>query len=252
MKSIFIACALVLAPSLHADPIVFNGTGAKASLIELYSSEGCSSCPPAEAWLNDLKSAPGLWRDIFPIAFHVNYWDDLGWTDRFATPAFTERQRNYAARLGQESVYTPEFIVDGREWQRSWLSHQVPDGAAAKQGELALQIDPRDQKYSARYVPAASGASSGLTLNVALLGFGVVSNVERGENGGERLRHDFLVLGLDSSPLNPGSAGAFTAGPRKITSVTGQVPGAVVAWVSDPSGKILQIAGGWLGPKPAP
>jgi hypothetical protein len=258
MKSIFnsgaglLAGTLLLAPALHADPLVFNGTSAKASLIELYSSEGCSSCPPAEAWLNDLKAAPGLWRDIFPVAFHVNYWDNLGWTDRFATPAFTDRQRDYAARLNQESVYTPEFIVDGREWQRSWLSRQVPDEAAAKQGELAFRFDPHDQKYSARYVAAAPGSGSGLTLNVALLGFGVVSNVEHGENGGQRLRHDFLALGFDSVPLDPGTDGAVAAGPREITSISGETPGAVVAWVSDSAGKILQITGGWVGQKPAP
>ena len=93
-------------------------------MIELYTSEGCSSCPPAEAWLSTWKSSPDLWKSVFPVAFHITYWDDLGWTDSFAQPAFTQRQRDYAARLGQDSVYTPEFVVNGREW-RGWFSRRV-------------------------------------------------------------------------------------------------------------------------------
>ncbi|MDB4793761.1 DUF1223 domain-containing protein, partial [Methylacidiphilales bacterium] len=84
---------------LRAQDVVFKSNIPTASLIELYSSEGCSSCPPAEAWVNDLKSAPELWKSIFPVVFHVDYWDGLGWPDRFSRADYTQRQRNYAAQL---------------------------------------------------------------------------------------------------------------------------------------------------------
>jgi len=238
--------ALVL--PLRAQEAVFTSGGAKASLVELYTSEGCSSCPPAEAWLGGLKADPGLWHDVFPIAFHVNYWDDLGWTDRFATPATTQRQRDYAARLGQDSVYTPEFVLNGREWQRGWLSGGLPDAASDKAGTLTVRR-AADHAIFAHYVSAPGGND---TLNVALLGFNVAIDVQRGENGGRKLQHDFLALGFATTALKLTSDGTLAAGPLNIPTLPGETPGALVAWVSDADGKILQITGGWLpGAHPA-
>jgi hypothetical protein len=233
--------ALIL--PLHAQDLVFKGNSAKASLIELYSSEGCSSCPPAETWLNDLKTAPGLWKDLFPVAFHVDYWDGLGWPDRFASAAFTQRQRDYAARLGQDSVYTPEFIVNGLEWRRGWVSDRIPGQATA--GDLVLTLHAKDRKISARYSTGATTPDD-VTLNFALLGFNLLTDVKRGENGGRTLRHDFVVLGFRSLPLVRGSDGTFQSSPIAIENSTGDQPGAVIAWVGPKDGTILQLAGGWL------
>src|SRR5215217_7350069 len=102
-------------------------------LIELFTSEGCSSCPPAETWLSALKSNQDLWKKIVPVAFHVDYWDRLGWRDRFAKPEFTARQRRYAAAWGGDSVYTPDFVVNAKEW-RSWFADNVPPAALTKVG----------------------------------------------------------------------------------------------------------------------
>jgi hypothetical protein len=232
----------LLPPRLSAQDFVFKGNGPHASLIELYSSEGCCSCPPAETWLNDLKTAPGLWKEIFPVAFHVDYWDGNGWPDRFARAGFTQRQRDYATRLGQDSVYTPEFIVNGREWRRGWIDDRLPDQATT--GELVVTVAAKDAGISARYSATAPG--EGLMVNVALLGFNAVTDVKRGENGGRTLRHDFVVLGFLSTAFVHSDDGALTAGPGKIENTTGEKPGAVVAWVSRPDGAILQLAGGWL------
>ncbi|HEX4139923.1 MAG TPA: DUF1223 domain-containing protein [Candidatus Methylacidiphilales bacterium] len=231
--------------SLRAQDAVFTSKGAKASLVELYTSEGCSSCPPAEAWLGGLKTDPGLWREVFPVAFHINYWDDLGWTDRFATPAITQRQRDYAARLGQDSVYTPEFIVNGREWRRGWLSAGLPAPAADKAGTLTVRRTA-DQTITAQYALPPSAPREPCTLNVALLGFNIASDVRSGENGGRKLQHDFLALGFATTTLTPGSDGVLTAGPLHVTTLAGETPGALVAWVSGADGKILQVTGGWL------
>jgi hypothetical protein len=234
-------------PLLSQD-VVFKNSRATGSLVELYSSEGCSSCPPAEAWLNHLQNTPGLWKDLFPVAFHVDYWDGLGWPDRFARADYTQRQRDYAARLGQDSVYTPEFIVNGLEWRRGWFSGQAfPEDGAQKSGELSVTVG-RDKKLSAVYRPAAIQTEQPLALNVALLGFNLVTDVKRGENGGRKLEHDFVVLGFGSTAMIKSGHG-FQCGPVEMKSSTDDMPGAVVAWVSTGDGAILQVTGGWLTTK---
>ena len=128
---IFLALGATIVPLLSQD-VVFKSSGAPSSLIELYSSEGCSSCPPAEEWLNHLKGDAGLWKSVFPVAFHVDYWDGLGWPDRFARAEYTQRQRDYAARLRQDSVYTPEFVLNGLEWRPS---QGIPDRGPVEVGD---------------------------------------------------------------------------------------------------------------------
>ncbi len=229
---------------LFAQDIVLKSSGAPSSLIELYSSEGCSSCPPAEEWTNQLKNAPGLWKDIFPVVFHVDYWDGLGWPDRFARAEYTQRQRDYAARLQQDSVYTPEFVVNGQEWRRGWLNGAIPAQGAEKSGILTVTVGAKEKKLSAVYTGASSAQS--LTLNVALLGFNVITDVKRGENSGRKLEHDFVVLNYTSTPLVSASDGTYRADSIAIKSSTDDAPGAVVAWVSKADGSIAQIAGGYL------
>jgi hypothetical protein len=239
------ASAAFFPAALQAQDVVFESKSAKASLIELYSSEGCSSCPPAEAWLNGLKTSPGLWRDVFPVAFHVDYWDDLGWPDRLASAAFTQRQRDYATRLGQDSVYTPEFVVNGREWRRGWLSNRIPGEMADKSGDFALTMLVKDGTFTARYTAPATSLPGNLSLNIALLGFNIVSNVTRGENGGQKLQHDFVALGFESFPLTR-KGDVFSASALKVTPHVRDAPGAVVTWISNDAGDIVQITGGWL------
>jgi len=231
---------------LHSQDLVFRNSGARATLVELYSSEGCSSCPPAEAWLSNLKTSPGLWTTIFPMAFHVDYWDGLGWPDRFAKPAYTQRQRNYAAQLGQDSVYTPEFVTSGREWRGWFHGEQSPPASAATSGELSLDIQDGGKTVSARYLPGSQAGSPAYTINIALLGINVLSDIKSGENGGRQLRHDFVVLDFKSKPMISGQS--FESGRTDFKPATDDAPSAVVAWVSDTKGSILQIAGGWLKP----
>jgi hypothetical protein len=234
---------------LEAQDLVFKNNGMSSSLLELYSSEGCSSCPPAEEWTSTLKSSPGLWKDVFPVVFHVDYWDGLGWPDRFARPEFTQRQRHYANLLNQDSVYTPEFVLNGLEWHRGWLSGQIPALGPAKSGELALTFSDKEMKVAATYTPAASASNQPLLLNIALLGFNVITDVRAGENGGRKLQHDFVVLGFSSSPMVSEANGTFQAAPIAIKTSTDDAPGAVVAWVSKDDGSILQVTGGWLSPE---
>ena len=231
---------------LHSQDVVFKNSGSKATLVELYSSEGCSSCPPAEAWISSLKTSPGLWTEIFPVAFHVDYWDNLGWPDRFAKSAYTQRQRNYAAQLGQDSVYTPEFVTSGREWRGWFDGGKLPAPEAGTSGELSLQVKEGGKRVSARYAPTSQANSHSYTVNIALLGVNVVSDVKSGENGGRQLQHDFVVLDFASKPMEKRQS--FESDPVDLKPSTDDPPGAVVAWVSAADGSIVQIAGGWLKP----
>ena len=239
------AVLATMAAPLHSQDVVFKSSGAKATLIELYSSEGCSSCPPAEAWISNLKTAPGLWSDLFPVVFHVDYWDGLGWPDRFAKAAYTQRQRNYAAQLGQDSVYTPEFVANGREW-RGWFDGGRHPAAIDTSGELSLQVKEGGKSATVFYVPGAHAGAQAYTVNVALLGINISSDVKGGENGGRHLRHDFVVL--DFASMTMGIGKSVSSGPLDLKPSTGEPAGAIVAWISASDGSILQMTGGWLKP----
>jgi hypothetical protein len=106
-------CLLFACISATAAPVVFQSSTRQVSLLELYTSGGCSSCPPAETWLSKLKTSGGLWRDFVPVAFHVDYWNNLGWKDRFSDEQYTERQKSYAQLWSASNIYTPEFVLNG-------------------------------------------------------------------------------------------------------------------------------------------
>ncbi len=115
--SFSVAVTILTAIVAQADDVVFESKPVKTHLIELFTLEGCSSCPPAEAWLSRLKDNSRIWQDFVPMAFHVDYWDHLGWRDPYAAKAWTARQYAYSARWNSSSVYTPGFVLDGREWR---------------------------------------------------------------------------------------------------------------------------------------
>lgn len=165
---------------------------AKVNLLEVFSSEGCSSCPPGEKWVSGLLEHSGLWRDFAPIVWHVDYWDYLGWADPFASERHSDRQRAYAARWRSRSVYTPGYVLNGREWHY----HQDLEGLQRREngGSGALRIE-RSGGGDYRIIFKPEGAATGRwTAHAVLLGSGITSRVLRGENAGRTLRHDFTVL----------------------------------------------------------
>jgi hypothetical protein len=101
-----------------SEPVTFESGDMQTTLIELFTSEGCSSCPSADAWMSRLKTNPDLWKNIVPAVFHVDYWDGLGWRDRFAKPEFTARQRQYVATWRGDSVYTEVAVSERRATMR--------------------------------------------------------------------------------------------------------------------------------------
>jgi hypothetical protein len=233
--NVLLAFAL-LAPAARAATVFRSGPG-RVSLIELYTSEGCSSCPPADAWLSSLAGEPDLWKTFVPVELHVTYWDDLGWPDRLADPAFTSRQRAYAASWGSGSVYTPGFVLDGSEW-RGWGSR--PPAAAEAAGVLVARID--GGRVRASWEPARGGAA--FDVYVARLGFGLLTRVGAGENAGRALRHDFVARSLARAPLKAKN-GRWSAELSVPPAPAGERSGLAV-WVVGADGRPVQATGGFL------
>jgi len=234
---ILIVATLVAA---RAETIFHAGPG-KVSLIELYTSEGCSSCPPAEGWLSKLKNEPRLWKVFVPLAFHVDYWDHLGWRDRFAKPEFTSRQQRYAAAWGGDSVYTPGFVVNGKEW-RNWFGGEAVPTISTRVGVLRVSLG-NDGKLTATFIPETAKPRA-LALNVALLGNELESDVKRGENSGRKLRHDVVVLDLIKIDM-ANESNRWTGSVALSMRSGNDKSSALAAWITE-NATPIQATGGWL------
>jgi hypothetical protein len=182
-----------------------------------------------------------LWKQTVPVAFHVDYWDHLGWRDRFAKPEFTLRQQHYAAAWGGESVYTPGFVVNGKEW-RGWFGGNAAPRSLTKVGVLRVSLG-EDWKLGATFIPETTQPRA-LALNIALLGNDLESDVKRGENSGRKLRHDFVVLDLVRVDM-ANESGRWTGSVALSMRSGGDKPSALAAWITE-NAIPIQATGGWL------
>jgi hypothetical protein len=240
-------CALLLLSGqlVRAELIQFQSPEKQIALLELYTSEGCSSCPPAEVWLSGLKKSPRLWQEFVPVAFHVDYWDNLGWKDRFGAKEYSDRQRQYANHWHNRSVYTPGFVEDGREW-RGWLQHgALPRTYSKPAGVLAAHSED-GRHWTLRFHPFASGGDSSYDVHAVLLGFDLASQVKAGENQGRRLDHDFVVLTLVKA-LSRKEGDIFRAEVQFDSKALSSRRLAFAAWVTQSGNpEPVQALGGWL------
>lgn len=194
MRTVCLSCSalilLIFAAAVQADALRFSSGPVQTTMIELYTSEGCSSCPPAEAYLNRYVSHPELWTRYIPLAFHVDYWDYLGWEDRFASAENSSRQRSYARVLKSRTVYTPAFVVNGRPARPG----RIPELASADSHAVGdLQVAVQDGILTARYAALSNGPAP-TQLHAAVLGMGLTTDIRAGENRGRHSRHEFVVL----------------------------------------------------------
>lgn len=233
---LFIICLSFF--TLNANAQRFESGEAQVPLIELYTSEGCSSCPPADRWLSNLTKSNDLWSGFVPMSFHVDYWDYIGWKDRFASREYSQRQRRYAAEYNESTVYTPGIRKTGKEW-RSWRVFGKPvEKDAIRVGKMAVNV-AEDGSFTAEF----DAQESGLQLNVAILGVGLSSEVTRGENTGKTLGHDFVVLGI--STFATSTAGKWSGVLPKASVNAPKY--AVAAWITK-GGSLtpVQATGGYL------
>jgi hypothetical protein len=231
----------------------------RVALVELYSSEGCNSCPPADRWLGQWKDS-GASRSIVPLALHVDYWNSLGWTDRFSQHRFTERQQDLTHLAGGHTIYTPEVFVSGRE-MRDWSQpesfedriHQV--SAEPAQADVALELTAPAQGATSFSVDArfSAKAVAGNPLNayVAVYENALNSQVRAGENSGATLHHERVVRQwIGPVPLAAGSAHihreiALDATDAINAATSPAQPGkfGVVGFVENAAtGEVLQVA----------
>lgn len=245
MRTTAALCAAVLVcvvlDPVYGAQVTARSGPARSTFVELYTSEGCSSCPPADHRFSALLKHPDLWRGVVPVAFHVDYWDYLGWKDRFSSTEHSRRQRAYAAHWGKDSVYTPMLVVGGRE-DRSWNIYGILPGRE-EAGRLEASAD--ESAAHVKYTPPTGGKS--WVAHAAILGSGLRSRPSSGENTGQLLQHDFVALTVVTAPLRLKDGIAYEADLSFGSISEGKdARRALAVWVTeDGSPEVVQCAGNY-------
>jgi len=241
MKLVTLLVLLLSLPSMLLAK-KFVSSEQRATLIELYTSEGCSSCPPAERQMNSLMQHSDLWGKFVPIAFHVDYWNDLGWTDPFSQSQFTARQRSYARFWKVNTTYTPAFVNNAKSVKsRMKLGDKGEKSTYKKAPKLTVELD-KNQKIKIKATGIYKKKS--YEAHIAILGNGFVSKIPEGENKGETLKHNFVVMSYQKVSLNRGSASTKLV---KIRSKKRPKSKSIAVWLTHQGEYVpLQSLGGHL------
>ena len=204
----FILIGCLLSMSVQAsETITVKSNKQQTAVVELYTSEGCSSCPPADQWLEALVETDTDELDVLALAFHVDYWDYIGWKDRFANPKYTSRQRQLGANNKQRSIYTPEFFVGGKETRGTArvLNAIRNSNETRSEIDLKLTVIKTGNGLQIELEPSSDKLDNKM-LHHRYFVFekNLVSDVSRGENAGETLRHQQVVRYMSPArKLNP-------------------------------------------------
>ena len=235
-RTLMLALAMLHSATAAADKLSFSSGPRQVTLLELYTSQGCSSCPPAERWLNEYIDNKDLWTRTVPLAFHVDYWDYIGWKDTYATPEYGERQREYARRGKAHTVYTPGLFTNGREW-RGWSLRLKPRASSSKPGDLSVTIE--DGYLSADFDTLKREPYE---LHIAILGFDIKTRVKSGENRNSTLAQEFVVLAHEWHRSGNKHWHVSMPKHRDVSARYG-----IALWVSEPGRPTpIQATGGWL------
>jgi hypothetical protein len=202
MRILLLVLVLSLAAQVEAAQCSAQSSPTTAALVELYTSEGCDSCPPADRWLSSLGARGYAPDRVVPIALHVDYWDYIGWKDPYAKQAFSVRQRRMASLARAAIVYTPQVLLQGRDfrnWGEAAFEQEVAkiNARPAKARISLLLLDPRRRdafEVEARAELEGSTPSGDLALYLAAYENKLISDVKAGENRGKTLPHDYVVL----------------------------------------------------------
>ncbi len=199
MRLLFVLVLMAVSPILSAQEGSRNFSSGNQAvlLVELYTSQGCSSTPPAVSWINTLENDARLWKDFVPVAFHVDYWDKLGWVDPFSENAFSQRQRDYKRFGYTKTVGTPAVLLNGSYWNQWRYNQEIPN---IEQGVGNLSGTLEGKNLTVNY----DGIEM-TDLYVAIMGSGAVTDVKRGENRGRVFTDNFVVLELKRYSSNDSS-----------------------------------------------
>jgi hypothetical protein len=194
-----VACSVAGGDSASASPqdqgTAMRKAGTAALVVELFTSQGCSSCPPADRLVGEIARS-GSWegRPVVPLSFHVDYWNDLGWADPYSSPAWTQRQREYANALGDDRVYTPELVVGGGVGMVGSQTGAVGKAISAAPVQQAVTASA---KWGDGIVDVTATAPADADVLVAVWEGRIATAVPRGENAGETLPSDHVVRRLE-------------------------------------------------------
>jgi len=217
--------------------------GEPFALVELFSSEGCSSCPSADLLVSKLTAwARQNKREVYPLVFHVDYWNNLGWRDVFSNEAFTRRQKDYARIFKPDSMYTPEMIVNGSDafvgsdeaHLQKTLDHELSQEASS----VTLQISSSQEQGHLIVVYETHGFFPGDVIHAALVERGLSTDVTAGENAGRRLRHSNVVREFLTVPVTE-SEGEIEIPLDKITDSS---QASVIVFVQNPQTMLIEAA----------
>ena len=196
MFRILLIASLFSLPAFAGETIVVSSGDKQTAVVELFTSEGCSSCPSADRWLSQLVASPRDELDFLALAFHVDYWDYLGWKDRFAHADYTNRQRQLGANNLQHTIYTPEFFVNGMEVRGSNNILEKIQQSNAQPALIALELTvTREQSTLVidLHSPGERDAIGPVHLRYLVYENDLSTDVRRGENSGETLKHQQVV-----------------------------------------------------------
>ncbi|GAA3742212.1 thioredoxin family protein [Flavobacterium ginsengisoli] len=209
MKKIKILSGFVMLFFLIGNSVFSQNNSKGFALLELYTSEGCSSCPPADELLGRIQNE---YRDknVYVLAYHVDYWDKQGWKDIFSNADFTKRQYDYAQFLGKEPIYTPQVIINGKTdyigSQETSLRNGIKS-ALSKPALASLSLEPSQNENLISVNYNVEGTSKNSRLLLAVVQKEAKSNVKRGENANRVLSHYQIVRNLQSVDLNKAKKG---------------------------------------------
>lgn len=183
----------------NVNPIKKEGIFSPVAVIELFTSQGCSSCPPADALLSKtIASAKENGQSIYALSFHVDYWNSLGWTDPFSEHAYSQRQANYVSSFKLSGAYTPQMVVNGKAEfvgsDESALNRNLQLVFSEKAKVDFTKLEATNDKGSISLKYTLDGDFSNTTINAALISLKETTPVKRGENGGRTLTNENVVL----------------------------------------------------------
>ncbi|QLC64936.1 DUF1223 domain-containing protein [Flavobacterium sp. LPB0248] len=241
MKKIKLLSSFLMLFFLIGNSVFSQNNSKGFALLELYTSEGCSSCPPADELLGKIQNE---YRDknVYVLGYHVDYWDKQGWKDIFSNADFTKRQYDYAQFLGKEPIYTPQVIINGKTdyigSQETSLRNGIKSALSKPvSASLNLEVSQNENLISVNY--NVEGTSKNSRLLLAVIQKEAKSNVKRGENANRVLSHYQIVRNLQSVDLNKNKKG--TASVRLPKNYNGQ-DFEIIGFIQDMnSGAILGV-----------
>jgi hypothetical protein len=220
------------------------------AVVELFTSEGCSSCPPADALLAEqVRDAREHGRPVYCLAFQVDYWNRLGWTDPYSDAAFSQRQNDYARAFRSDQVYTPQMVVNGTDafvGSERARSRKSIDAALKQPAKVQVKLSQgKADTGSLVLTYEALSAPKGAVMNIAVVERGLVSKVPRGENGGRTLRHENVVRVFQAVRLNESGKGSVEL---KLPADLVRKNSSAIAYIQEGAGAVIGASAVDLAP----